>query len=319
MRRLRSHPRSTAPTNTHRRSRPVTTVRPTIDGHPLCPSRSIRGAATITEGRHGRGRMGTDRHGPARTGTDRDEPARTGTDRHGPARTGTDRHRPAPTRTNRDEPAQTETRWSHARGGKVVPCSWRKGGPMLVAGDSERRRPARRPCLETPPPTPGRGVRHPQTLSRRTDSRPTSGHLGDHRPDRLDHVQPAEKHESRQQRMGLLARPATHPANEDPMTRPAVPDVAAIARPPRHRRRTRRTLRPGNLDVPTRHNIGVDRHRTWPYDGHRWKHRLGPLPAELPTSAGGVPRVQRRDIFTAGIRPPPSQPPTQTALPERIP
>ena len=107
--------------------------------------------------------------------------------------------------------------------------------------------------------------------------------------------------------------------------RPAVADMAPIPRPPAHRRRTRRAVRPRELDLPAGPDIRIDGQRARPYDGHRWQHRLGPLPAERPTSTGGVPREQgppsspprpdHTSPTTAQTPPPENAPDDQTVTP----
>ena len=50
-----------------------------------------------------------------------------------------------------------------------------------------------------------------------------------------------------------------------------------------------------HLDLPSGCGaVGIDGQRTGPYDGHRWQHRLGPLPDAATNCAGGVPRVRDR-------------------------
>lgn len=117
----------------------------------------------------------------------------------------------------------------------------------------------------------------------------SAGHLRDHRANGLSHIHLPGQRKRRKQRMAHPAPPALQPGNEDLHEAARYPDIAPVARPEHHRhpaRRAPRTREP----LPASGDIGIDRERARPYDGHR-RHRLRSLLAT-------VAKRGREGIFT---------------------
>jgi len=189
-----------------------------------------------------------------------------------------------------------------------------EGGPAELhaeggEGDSEAR------CVSGEPahPSPCRRVQDKTTLRRRPDPVGAFGDGLEHGTDRLDRIEPVPEAERREQGVGLSAPSAHAPGDPDPVHASLVADGPEVTRPEAHRLRAVRALGPRNLDPPAGRRVGVDGERAGQYDGHRWQHRLGPLPqASDQLAAGGVPRVQGPPILAvrrpAGPRACPARP-----------
>ena len=74
-------------------------------------------------------------------------------------------------------------------------------------------------------------------------------------------------------------------------------DVAPIAGPEAHRRRAPRTCGTRKLDITATRHVLVDGQRAGPYDGHWWKHRLGPPPPQCQLVRRGSLAFRDRSSF----------------------
>jgi len=112
----------------------------------------------------------------------------------------------------------------------------------------------------------------------------------EHTADPLHHLQSAHQHEGRGNGMGGPKAVAPDPRRPHPTAPPVFTDLALMARPERHLRQARRTLRPQELER------AADRGRVL-LDGQwamRWTPAEEPPWTPLPRSAdwrGGVPRA----------------------------
>jgi len=100
-----------------------------------------------------------------------------------------------------------------------------------------------------------------------------------------------------QHRVRAATSATAHPTDNQPHHL-AHSQVAGAEAPEGHRLGTRRARRGRNFHVTAGGDIRVDRQRARPYDGHRWRHRLGPLPDAADNCAEGVPRVQGPAILS---------------------
>lgn len=142
----------------------------------------------------------------------------------------------------------------------------------------ERRSDQSRPATQPPDPVPGGGVRHVGLLRRRPHPCGPGHHGGEGRTDDLDGVEAPDQAERGDEGVAGPAASASGSAHPQLQGRAAMADRALIARPERHCRRTPRTVRTRDDHGAARGDVLVDGEGAGPYDGHRWQHRLGPLP-----------------------------------------
>lgn len=145
----------------------------------------------------------------------------------------------------------------------------------------------RRPTHKTPNPITSGRVRHINTSRRRAHTRHALSHRFEHDTHALDHVETAHQQERRDQRMRHRTRRATRPSEPQPSTPAINTNRPSIPRPPTHRHTTRRAQRPRDYHRPASGDIGVDRKRTRPYDGHGWLRTLRTPPRRASTRRPG--------------------------------
>ena len=137
-------------------------------------------------------------------------------------------------------------------------------------------------------------VRHPRPFRRRAHPAPAAGHLGDHRADRLGHIQPPGQRERRQQRVGHPARRRTAAAARTSSGTGPPPGHAA-GNPTRTSAARHTTGRPGEGTSTSR--PAATYASTASGHGHTMATgdtRLGSLPAiGAKRRRGGIPHVQR--------------------------
>ena len=202
--------------------------------------------------------------------------------------------------------------------GSAVPPSrrqrWRPGrGASDPAPASVPPRRARRRGRPAPPPVSGPGVRNCAPSPGPSCGGPRGARLPDGR--RRPTCSTRARHRwSRSSRAGCSPRTpgAGHGSPSTARHAPRGTQISwappswrtkrEVARPEHHRPEARRAIGPRDLDVLAGRRVGVDRQRAGPYDGHRWQHRLGPLPLRSDQlAAGGVPRVQGPLILAVAI------------------
>ena len=192
----------------------------------------------------------------------------------------TNRQRPQPSHPGSPDTARQADRVAVSASADTRPSSPTTSAPRSMASSGEGDGVLGSTGHKAPDPSPGRGVGNVPATGRRTDSSVSAHHLVDHGADGLGHIKSSGHHKGREQGMGHLARPTADPRHPDPPVLPSLSNLALIAGPPRRRNRTARTVRTGELNLPAERHVVVDGQRTRPYDGHRWKHRLGPPPPQ---------------------------------------
>jgi hypothetical protein len=168
----------------------------------------------------------------------------------------------------------------------MATSAWRLGSPSGLsasppsstakAAKDRASAEARRPKLRSHPRVVLWG--DTEAIRHRADPDLTRGDRLESVTDGLDRVETVPRHERREQGMGAPTRRARAPRDPDLVNATLVAHETRVARPEHHRTQTRRAMGPRDLDFSTSRRVGVDGQRAGPYDGHRWKHRLGPLP-----------------------------------------
>jgi len=144
----------------------------------------------------------------------------------------------------------------------------------------ERNRQFPATSAEPPHPSSDRGVRNVDTISGRPDAVSITDHRIEGAPDGLDDIQPLHQYKGWEQGMGGTTGATPQPRHPDRRALADRSDLAPIPGPESHGCRTVRTHRPREVDQVTGGHVLVDGQGTRPYDGHRWKHRLGPPPPQ---------------------------------------
>ena len=157
--------------------------------------------------------------------------------------------------------------------------------------DSQRReRQGERTARRSNPRTQPRAVVWGTPRHRPLDApRPVPPHGLEGLTDGLCRVEAIAHNKGREQGVGPSTRRAPAPSDPDPLGTPLVAHEPRVARPERHGTETRGAIGPRDLDFSAGRRVGVDGLRAGPYDGHRWQHRLGPLPWPASTCSGRGP------------------------------